>query len=70
MSKRRREKNYWAKLNERYPTGKAARERAKALRLYEHTSHVTVDRVGDEFVVQFSAARWWLDELKKARIKL
>lgn len=68
--KRQREKNYWKKLKEVHHSGRGARSRATALRTYEHISHVLVDKEEEGYVVRYSAARWWLQELEQARIKI
>ena len=70
MSKRQRVKNYWLKRKESFKNGKEARCRARILRNHggEHISHVQVDKEGDVYIVRYSAARWWLEELSNAGI--
>ena len=68
--KRKREKGYWDKRTERFSNGAAARSRAGALRSHEHVAHVTVRKEGAEYVVSYSVAKWYLDELEKAGLKL
>lgn len=66
----KRSKGYWQKCKERFPTGPKAQSRAKGLRLHEHVAHVKVDKVGDEYVVAYSIAKWYAAELQKAGITL
>ncbi len=68
--KRERVKNYWSKKKETYNTGREARARAASLRVHAHTAHISFDREGDVYVVRYSAAKWWLEELERAGITL
>ena len=68
--KRRREKGYWEKRTERFTNGTAAQERAGSLRMHEHVAHVKVSKEGHEYVVSYSVAKWYLEELTKAKGKL
>ena len=70
MGRRQRTKNYWSKRKEQFNNGRKARERGRMLRTYEHIEHVHVDKEDEVYVVRYSAARWWLEELEKAGIKL
>ncbi len=68
--KRRREKGYWEKRTERFAEGPAAQERAGRLRMHEHVAHVKVSHEGPEYLVSYSVARWYLEELTQAKGKL
>ncbi len=70
MGRRQRTKNYWSKQKEQYQDGRKARDRARFLRTYEHIEHVHVDKESEQYIVRYSVARWWLEEIKKAGIKL
>jgi hypothetical protein len=64
--KRKREKGYWIKRQERYSDVVKAQARAGGLRMHDHTSHVVVRATREEFEVSFSVAKWYLDELERA----
>lgn len=66
----RKEKGYWQKCREAFRESAAAQSRAGALRAHEHVSHVTVDKMDDAYVVSYSVAKWYLDELRAAGIDL
>jgi hypothetical protein len=68
--KRKRDKDYWVKKTERYPDVRAAQDRAGALRLHEHTSHIKVQPTDDGAEVSYSVAGWYLEELEKAGLRL
>lgn len=68
--KRKREKGFWEKRSEKFSIGPDARSRASALRQVEHVSHVTMDKVGEDYVVAYSVAKWYLEELKQNGMKL
>ena len=68
--RRKREKGYWEKRTERFADGTAAKSRAQHLRTHEHVSHVTVEKSGDEYVVTYSVAKWYLEDLDRAGIAL
>jgi len=68
--KRRREKNYWEKRTERFSDGAKAQSRAGTLRMHEHVTHVKVSKSKDEYVVAYSVAKWYVEELAKARSSL
>jgi len=68
--KRKREKNYWEKRTERFADGATAQSRAGILRTHEHVAHVKVSKKGNEYVVAYSAAKWYVEELKNAGAKL
>ncbi len=68
--KRRREKNYWEKRTERFADGATAQSRAGTLRTHEHVAHVKVGKNGKEYVVAYSVAKWYVEELKNAGAKL
>ena len=58
------QKGYWAKKSETFKNGAEAKTRAANLRSHEHIAHVLVDRKGDEFVVAYSIARFYLEQLE------
>jgi len=68
--KKKKQKGYWEKLTEKYSKGVEAKARVAELRAHEHVSHVTVEKNGNEYIVSFSVAKWYLDELRRAGIKL
>ena len=69
--KKKRVKNYWAKRTERFQNMGPAKSRAIEIRGHEHTAHVKVDKISDdEYAVSYSVARWYLEELDKAGLKL
>jgi len=70
MVKRKREKGYWEKRSERFEDGVSARTRAAELRQHEHVAHVKIEKSRAEYIVAYSVARWYLDELAKAGLKL
>jgi len=68
--KRKREKGYWEKRSERFEDGANAKSRAAELRQHSHTAHVKVDKVGEGYIVVYSVAKWYLDELQQADLEL
>ncbi len=68
--KRKKQKNYWVKKKEAFVDGKKAKSRAASLRSHEHVSHVTVTRTGDDHVVSYSVAKWFLDQAGSAGIDI
>jgi hypothetical protein len=68
--KRNREKGYWEKRTERFAEGAAAQERAGRLRMHEHVAHVKVSQESREYLVSYSVAKWYLEELTQAKGKL
>lgn len=70
MARNKRVKGYWEKRKECYVSGAEARSRAETVRANEHVQHVGTTREANEYVVTFSVARWYLDELEKAGVKL
>lgn len=68
--KRKRIKGYWLKRKERYKTGTLAKSRAGFLRTYQHIAHVTVDKENDEYLVQYSVAKWYLEDAKRAGVTI
>jgi hypothetical protein len=67
---KKKEKGFWAKKAERHPSGAAARARAGLLRLDEHVAHVQVTRAGDDWVVTYAVAKWYLEELDRSVVRL
>ena len=68
--RKKRVKGYWTKLNEMFNNGTEAKSRAGHLRSQENVAHVTLDRVDEKYVVSYSVAKWYLDELDRIGIKL
>lgn len=68
--RRKREKGYWKKQTEKFVTGAAAKTRAGIIRGHEHTSHVTVGKEDGVYVVRYSVAKWYLEDLAKAKLTL
>ena len=68
--KRKKEKGYWVKRQERFSDGSRAKSRAGALRTNEHVSHVRVEERGDDHVVTYSVARWYVEEMRRAGVEL
>lgn len=69
--KRKKEKGFWDKRSEHFDTGAKANRRAAELRTHEHVAHVLVDGTEKEgYVVSYSVAKWYLEELKKAGVTL
>ena len=67
-----RKKGFWTHRAERFHDGGSARARAKALRMFgpDKIAHVVVSREGDDYVVRFSIAGWYLNELADAEVVL
>lgn len=65
----KKEKDFWYHRRERFGNGTAARSRAGLLRAREHVSHVKVEKADDAYVVSYSVAKWYLDELRAAGIE-
>ncbi|MCP4439014.1 MAG: hypothetical protein GY810_08740 [Aureispira sp.] len=77
MSRKKREKGYWLKKLEKFKTGATAKARAGLLRTHEHVAHVLVDKQeakndmhGAVYTVNYSVAKWYLEELERNDIKL
>jgi hypothetical protein len=70
--KRKKERGYWEKRSERYTDGNQAKTRAGLLRNHgsRNVGHVRVDRDGDDYVVSYSVATAYLEELSRAGIDL
>ena len=68
--KRKREKNYCEKRTERFTDGATAQPRAGTLRTHEHVAHVKVGKKNNKYVVAYSVAKWYVEELKNAGAKL
>ncbi len=65
-----REKDYWLKKSEKYGDKATARARATLLRQDQHVSHVIVEKQGESYVVNFSVAKFYQEELDRAGVKL
>jgi hypothetical protein len=77
MSKNKREKGYWLKQKESFKSGDKAKERAGMLRIHEHVSHVLMDKKedslnlnNDKYIVSYSVAKWYIEDLNRAGISL
>lgn len=68
--RRPRAKGYWAKRSEDFGSGAEAQARAGRLRSHEHVAHVKVAKESDRYVVSYSVAGWYLEELSQAGGKL
>ena len=68
--KRKREKGYWVKRSERFPTATAAQSRAGSLRLHEHTAHVRVQPAGDGYEVSYAVAAWYIEQWESVGARL
>lgn len=68
--RRKRTKGYWQKRKEKFKTGSEAKSRAGMLRLNEHIAHVLMDKIGDNYVVTYSVAKWYIEDAKRAGIKI
>ncbi len=62
----RREKGYWQKRCEAFPVLGVAKARAAVLRGHQHVEHVRLRREGARYVVFYSVANRYLEELKNA----
>jgi hypothetical protein len=67
--RRKKEKGHWEKRTERFSDGAAARSRAGSLRSHKRVTHVHVDKEGADYVVSYSVAKSYLEELMKSGIK-
>ncbi len=68
--KRKKKRGYWVKKKEGFADGTEAKSRAGQLRAYENVAHVTVEKVNERYVVNYSVAKWFLDQLSLAGIDL
>jgi len=68
--KRKREKGYWEKRSEKFKDGTGAKSRAAELRSHDCVAHVQVEKAGGSYIVAYSVASWYLEELSKAGVKL
>ncbi len=66
----KRVKNYWVKCREFYQEGKEASSRAKTLRLNEQVVHVVVKQSEDVYIVKYSVARWYYEQINELGISL
>lgn len=66
----KKQKGYWVKKKESFSIMSDARSRAGTLRSQQHISHVVLDKKGDEYVVSYSVAKWYLEEAQKAGITI
>lgn len=69
--KRKRVKGYWLKKKESFQIIADARSRARTLRANEHTAHVVVNKSKEEsYLVEYSIAKWYVEELEALGIQL
>lgn len=66
----KKQKGYWIKKKETFTDGSEAKVRAKQLRGHEHIEHVQMRKVAEKYAVTFSVAKWYLEDLERAGIKL
>jgi hypothetical protein len=68
--KYKKQKGYWDKKKESFNNGSNAKSRAGHLRNYKHVSHVKVEKVGEQYIVHYSVAKWFIDQLNSSGGKL
>ena len=68
--KNKRVKGYWLKRKEAFNSLGDAKSRAGVLRLNEHIAHVVIDKGEKIYNVQYSVAKWYLAECKRAGIQI
>ena len=70
--KRKRIKGYWLKRKEIFDKLDTAKNRAGTLRINDYTAHVTVekDEIKSQYIVQYSVAKWYFEELQLLGISL
>lgn len=68
--RRKRVKGYWLKRKENFVTGTEAKARAGYLREYNEVQHVVVERVEDGYLVKYSIAKWYQEQLEELGIRL
>ncbi len=70
--RKKRQKGYWLKRKENFQELKAAKDRAKVLRINEYTAHVIVQKLeaSSEYQVLYSVAKWYFEELQASNIQL
>ena len=68
--RKKKEKGYWEKKKERFPDGPEAKFRAGYLRSLEHVQHVHVSKKDNDYIVSYSVAKSYLEQIKRAGITL
>ena len=68
--RRKRQKGYWLKKTERFLKGSDAKSRAGYLREFEPIAHVIVEKSEQEYLVKYSIAKWYSEELERCKITL
>lgn len=68
--RRKRQKGYWLKKSERFSKGSKAKARAGYLREFEQIAHVIVEKSDNEYLVKYSVAKWYAEELERCQITL
>jgi hypothetical protein len=68
--RQKRIKGYWLKRKEVFTSGANAKARAGSLRLNEQVAHVLVDKEETGYVVRYSVAKWYWEELQRLDLSL
>ena len=70
--RKKRVKNYWKKFRERYKDIDKARERVGVLRVYDNAevSFVRLKKEKDEYMVEYSIAKWFKDECEASGVNV
>ncbi len=68
--KSKRVKNYWIKKKESCNNKGDASARAKQLRINEYITHVIVEKSEDAYLVRYSVARWYYEQIQELGIQL
>ena len=66
----KRVKHYWLKQKESFTNGNQASARAKTLRLNEQVAHVVVEKQAEEYLVKYSVAKWYFEQIQALGISL
>jgi hypothetical protein len=66
MIRKKKVKGYWIKKQEVFANGAEAKSRAGYLRTYAHdqVAHVTMKKVDENYIVTYSVAKWFLEQLR------
>ena len=68
--KKKKEKGYWKKQAQSFTDSGKAKERAATLRTHGPVAHVQVSGTDAGYRVSYSVAKWYLEELKRAKVTL
>jgi len=66
----KRVKNYWLKQKESFTSGNQASARAKTLRLNDQVVHVIIEKKEDVYLVKYSVAKWYYEQIQELGISL